>query len=235
MVGMVVLIFGSDQVSSRGCLKALREKYRNHQVGSFIGDDLDWGSLSLFLRTPSFFSLGVLAVVEFDRAPRSIPEKAASLLEGLPDSAVVIFWSGSDLAKSSPLMKLVGALGGEVRGFKDREAGDIFKFLDAVFFRNEKESLRRLGELISRGAAPIYLVTMIGSWLKNVAACRFGSSYVKKKSPFVFGKLSSQAVGFEESELVLALRQVVAADLALKTTDQDPQLILTLLVKSLVG
>jgi DNA polymerase III subunit delta len=120
---------------------------------------------------------------------------------------------------------------------------NVFALVDAVALGQMRAALRALGVLIESGAAPIYLLGMLGRQIRlliqarDAADRRLNGDETAKAlgvSGFPLRKAQEQARAFTVERLDWMHRRALEADLAIKTGRQPAELAIELLVADLV-
>lgn len=123
------------------------------------------------------------------------------------------------------------------------QAASVFKLLDAIAERREAEAFRLLCRLREAGAAGPYLLTMIGRQLRillQVAELQAEGKPVPQIAErlhlreFVVQTASRQAFALSAAQLLAVLDLTLAADVAIKSGQQDEDTALALLVNDLL-
>lgn len=229
---MIYLFHGSDLSESRQALVELKLKYDSSAVITLNGKKLDKEGFLRAVESRSIFSSRTLVVIE------KIPDMRRTkflteILESLSEAVDVAFWSENALKATHSLVKFVTKAGGKVFHFMESVPKNIFPFLDALGFKNKKRAFLELHRLLKEGSSPIYLHLMIIYQIRNLLRAKFGDA--KGIHPFVIRKLKSQINNFEERELINAYKTLFEADVALKTSQRDPVLVLDQLVTAITS
>ncbi len=228
---MIYLLHGENVGASRQALLDLKENYSADSVSVFDSKNFDEDEFVRACETPSLLSDRRLVILE--GKPSSPPHLLTS--PPLPPTVDLAFWIGKELKPSNKLFKLVKKAGGQISHFKPAIPKHVFGFLDALGYRNKKKSFLELHRLLDQGEAPLYLLKMMVWAARNWLNVKLQTPVVKKMHPFVQRKTKSQAGNFEEEELVGMFRKLLEAEITLKTTQQDPVLVLDLLVGRIVN
>lgn len=226
---MIYLLHGENVGASRQALLDLKENYSADSVSVFDSKNFDEDEFVRACGTPSLLSDRRLIIVE-GKLPVTnyqLPVTSAA--------ADIVFWLGEELKPSNKLFKLVKKAGGQISHFKPAIPKHVFGFLDALGYRNKKKSFLELHRLLDQGEAPLYLLKMMVWAARNWLNVKLQTPVVKKMHPFVQRKTKSQAKNFEEEELVGGFHRLLEAEIALKTTQQDPVLVLDLLVDGMTN
>ena len=228
---MIYLLHGENVSASREALLELKKDYSSNSVSVFDAKKFDED--------------------EFLRVCQSVPllgEKRLIVVEGKPRKSLIVnresceandvaFWVGEKLKPSNKLFKQVKELDGQIRHFKPAIPKHVFGFLDALGYKNKEKSFLELHRLLDQGESPVYLLTMMVWQIRNLLKVKLsvGGGPKPKMSPFVLRKAKSQVKNFEEEKLVGIFRNLLKAEISLKTTQQNPTLILDLLVDFVVN
>ena len=229
---MLYLLHGENVSASREALLELKKNYSSDSISVFDAKKFDADEFARVCETPSMFADRRLVVVEGKFPKFSIFKSQFSTLSPTTD---VVFWVGEKLRPSNKLFKLVKELGGQIRAFKPAIPKHVFGFLDALGYKNKQKSFLELHRLLDQGESPVYLLTMMVWQIRNLLKVKLSlnSGPKPKMNPFVLRKTKGQVKNFEEEELVGIFRKLLKVELSLKTTQQDPKLVLDLLVREI--
>lgn len=115
----------------------------------------------------------------------------------------------------------------------------IFILIDHIAEKKWQKSYTVLDQMLELGESPLYIHTMIVYQFRNLIIVKqlldknISRNLIASKSklhPFVVQKTISQAENFDFQKLKKIYQKLLKADLILKTKNQDPILILNLLV-----
>jgi len=228
MLNMFYLLHGENVSASREALVELKKNYSSDSVSVFDAKNFDADEFVRVCQTPSLLSDRRLIVVEGKLQKLSTLNSQLSTLSPTTD---LIFWLGEELKPSDKLFKQVKALGGQIRHFRPVIPKHVFGFLDALGYKNKQKSFLEFHRLLDQGESPVYLLTMMTWQVRNLLRVKESRSQgVKGINPFVLRKTQSQVKNFEEEKLVEIFHKLLEAEVALKTTQQDPKLVLDLLI-----
>lgn len=116
---------------------------------------------------------------------------------------------------------------------------NIFVLTDTVGLGKTPEALKVLHDMLEQGEAPLKLLFMISRQLRLIFQCKSlqkqGHSSKEIASiigqhPFVIGKCLKQANSYSFSQLSAGMELVLQADINLKSTGLDPQIVLENLI-----
>ena len=225
---MLLLLHGENVSASRSALLELKKNYSSDSISVFDAKKFDEDEFVRVCETPSMFADHRLVIIE--GKPSSPPHFLTS--PPLPPTTDLVFWIPDQLKSSNKLFKLVKELGGQIRAFKPAIPKHVFGFLDALGYKNKQKSFLELHRLLDQGESPVYLLTMMVWQIRNLLKVKLSlnSGPKPKMNPFVLRKTKGQVKNFEEEELVGVFGKLLEAEVALKTTQQDPKLVLDLLV-----
>jgi DNA polymerase III delta subunit len=223
---MFILLHGENVSASREALVELKKNYSSDSISVFDAKKFDADEFVRACQTPSLLSDRRLIVVEGKLPITSYQLPITSL------SVDLVFWLGEELKPSNKLLKQVRELGGQTRIFKGAVPKHVFGFLDALGYKNKQKAILELHRLLDQGGSPIYLLTMIVWQVRNLLSVKLAANGgpKPKMAPFVWRKTQGQVKNFGEVELVGIFHQLLEAEIALKTTQQKPKLVLDLLI-----
>ncbi|OGY26617.1 MAG: hypothetical protein A2Z24_02240 [Candidatus Woykebacteria bacterium RBG_16_44_10] len=200
---MIYLIHGTNQVDSRRFLIRLKGSYQDIQTISGKGlskevleEKLKIASHHLFGGKSSFL------IEHFSGDWNILPKK-------LPEETDIILWSGGKVEIGKTLVKSFL--------FDQRKKATTFRLVDAILFKDEKESQSLALELIS-AKEPIEKI--IGAVLRGLllAFCAKDKDDLRETplSSFVQQKIKEQAKNWTRVALKKAILELLRADVALK-------------------
>jgi len=225
---MLVLLHGENVGASRQALLDLKKNYSSDSISVFEAENLEVDELIRACETPSLLSDRRLIIIEGKPPVASNQLSVAS--KQLPATDIV-FWVGEELKPSHKLFKLVRDLGGQIRCFRPTIPKHIFGFLDALGYKNRKRAFLELHRLLDQGESPLYLLKMMVWQARNLLRVKVSKSQsVKGVNPYVLRKVQSQVENFGEEELVGIFKELLKAEVKLKTTQLDSKLVLDRLV-----
>ncbi len=229
---MLYLLHGEDVGASREALLELKKSYSSDSISVFDAKKLGADEFTRVYETPSLLSDRRLVIVE-GKTPTIQPFSHLTV----SSSTDVVFWLGEELKSSNKLFKQIKELGGQIRHFKPVVPKHVFGFLDALGYKNKKKCFLELHRLLDQGESPVYLLTMMVWQIRNLLRVKlYNEGGPKPKmNPFVLRKAQSQMKNFEEEELVGIFKNLLDAEVKLKTTQIDPVLVLDRLVSSVVS
>jgi len=109
---------------------------------------------------------------------------------------------------------------------------NIFETLDAISFKNKKKAIDLLRKHIEKGDAPIFILAMIASQIRNIISVKNGE-IIKQMHPFVYRKSSSQAKNFTMEDLKRIYNRIVELDFEIKVGKIDSNISLDVLISEL--
>ncbi len=221
---MLILLHGENVGASRQALVDLKKNYSADSISVFDGKKFDEDKFARVCETPSMFSDRRLIVIEGKLPSSTISNQQLAI----SNDTDLVFWLGEQLKPSNKLFKQVRELDGQIRAFKSAIPKNVFGFLDALGYKNKEKSFLELHRLLDQGESPVYLLTMIVWQVRNLLRVKLhnDSGSKLKMNPFVLRKAKGQVKDFEEEELVGIFRNLLKAEVKLKTTSLDPVLVL---------
>lgn len=222
---MFYLLHGTDVNSSRQALLDLKRKYSSDSISTFDAMKLDMDEFIRACETLPMLSERRLVILEGKPSTMQLSSRLT-----LPTTTDLVFWTDEELKSSNKLLKLVKEAGGQIRLFREKVPRHVFGFLDALGYKNKRKAFLELHRLLDQGEAPLYLLTMIVWQIRNLLNVKFQNSNVKKMNPYVLRKVQNQVKKFEGDELVEIFRNLLDAEVKLKTAQLNPALVLDCLV-----
>jgi DNA polymerase III delta subunit len=164
-----------------------------------------------------------------------------------PALAAIIEYVGSDLWRLSNEIKKLSCYKKGVCLKKEdvfditrsKIETDIFKTIDAIASKNQKQALGLIHDHIEKGDSPLYLLSMINYQFRNILIVkdlvqkRFPFGAIAAKTglhPYVAKKSYFQCYKFSLDDLKRIYKEIFEADLNIKTGKIEPALALDLLI-----
>lgn len=229
---MLYLLHGPGVASSRNVLVRLKGKYNDSEVVVVEKGIISLGKLQEISESSPMFSNKRLIVLE--EALSYLRDEIFEYLEELPSFVDIIFWQPEELKRSNKLYQFIFKQKGVIYFFREEAPREVFPFLDALIGRNKKVALLELNGLLLAGKEPLYILKMIAWQIRNLLRVKDNPSSEKRLHPLVFKKITANIHNFNYEEVVAAHKNILNADLLIKSKNVDPSFVLFRLVLDIV-
>lgn len=215
---MIYVIHGVDVVASRKRLGELRGEYSADDIQIFSAKEIEYSQFPLLFSTMSMFGEKRAVIVE-----GKLDSKEVDVASVMKSDVDLIVWVGEKLRANDGLLTMVKEAKGQVDFFEDKVDLTIFPFLDAVASRNRRAALTEYMKLLKSKSEPIYLLTMLVWQFRNIIVPENASGFVQKKAMDAKNR-------FSFDELRKIYYQLLQMDVAMKTGDGVPEVLLEQLI-----
>lgn len=229
---MLYLLHGPGVVSSRNVLVRLKGKYNNSEIVVVEKGIISLEKLQEISESCPMFSNKRLIVLE--DALVYLRDEIFEYLERIPSFVDIIFWQPEELKKSSKLYQFIFKQKGIIYFFREDYPKEVFPFLDALIRRNKKVALLELNSLLLAGKEPLYILKMITWQVRNLLRIKDNPLGEKRFHPLVFKKIMANIHNFNYEEATGAYKNILKADLLIKSKNVDPSFVLFRLVLDIV-
>lgn len=172
--------------------------------------------------SPSLFSQKRLIVLENP----DIKMVEQSVAQNDPDLTILIKFS-KNLEKTSPVLKKVLEVKGEILSFDETSETSIFPFLDMLGNKNPRSFIEFEKNYNEMGGQ--YLLTMLAYFLRRmVQKPKLGSDFMRQK-------IESQKKNFSLKKITNLYRDIIETDFRVKQGLIEEKLALTMLASKILG
>lgn len=233
-----IVVFWEDEVKSRKSIKSIKSKAKKKSSSAKATEDVATQSLrDVLLRQKYVQEFGLLDSTEVERW---IGEEVKNRGGKIAMDAVRLLASavGNDLWRmANEIGKLVAGNASITEATVqesviEKTESTMFAFTDALGNRNRDEALRLLTNERDAGIEPLHLLGMMIRQFRILL--RLSQDDTEGLHPFVVQKARQQLHRFSFDELKNIYRRLLAIDVSLKTSQTDPDALLTLFVHEVV-
>ncbi|KKT69718.1 MAG: hypothetical protein UW65_C0014G0001 [candidate division WWE3 bacterium GW2011_GWB1_44_4] len=210
---MLTLTYGTNQIAIRNLILGVALQHKTSAIKDYNVDSDPLSTIETTLQT-GIFGEKTLNVLNVSKITKPQTEKLFDLLKKYTQ-AIIVLVSTKDLEETSPLVKIVRAFKGKVVPATLARPNQVFKYLDDVYCKREKECYQSLQKLLTVDNDPVYILFMLQYQLRNVALAKFGLQ--SKLSPFQVAQAKKQAQNFTEHEITHLYGVLFDLDVKLKT------------------
>ncbi len=210
---MLILIHGDDIVACRKALFELKDKYSDSELISFLGSEISITDIISATDSPSLFSQGKVLILE-NLLGQSKPKVKEEILLYLNKSAdiPVILYEEKEVDKTN-LIKYFS----KAKIIACKLPQQLFKFLDSIKSSSPSQVLNTFRNIIKERQDEFVLSMLIRQWRNLIVAKDLGEKGFPGVPTWQTGKFIRQADFFSLKQLVSSYRQLLAADLKVKT------------------
>ena len=212
---MRYIIHGDDTVSSRNYLSNLKSHYQDLII--LDGKVLNQGDFLNLVSTQPLLPRKTLVVIENYKGPESI-FRVKILLDS-------VFWWSKNLSKVPK--------GDRVQQFKDQNVFGIFKYVDSVGLKQQKQALLLLDKLLEERVPTEKIIAMLTRQLMMIGQVLDGEVFKISSSEFVRNKVSRQAINWNFQKVQEALITLFSVDVKIKSGKAKPIPAITFLTSKL--
>lgn len=210
---MLTLIHGDDIVSSRKALLELKDKYSDFEIITFLGSDVTITDIISGSDSLSLFSQGKVIILEnlLSHAKPKGKDEILLYLNKYADIPVILYEEKevdkSNLTKYFSKAKIIAC----------KLPQQLFRFLDSIKSSSASEVLSAFHNIIKDRQGEFVLSMLIRQWRNLIVAKDLGSAGFLGLPSWQTGKFIRQAEFFSLNQLISSYRQLLAADLKVKT------------------
>jgi DNA polymerase III delta subunit len=148
----------------------------------------------------------------------SINDSLLELLENNTTDANFVFVSTNKIRQTNKIKKAFG----NITNYKLVDNKEVFKFLDSLFLKNEKQALSYCEKFIKESHST-YIISMVFYNTKNLLLFYFDKKNFSKLHPFVQQKTANVAKIYTKQKTLNILHALSAADYKTKTGSSEPE------------
>jgi len=232
---MVYIVHGENFVKSRAQVINQQKK-----LGNIVKTELDISQIS-----PADFRSAVssgdlfggipFVVLDITAAGRMNLDEYFEVIKKAQKKTHIVILSGKELSKTNKFLKEANALGAKVIKNDNDLDVNIFKFVDAVFYKNRKATYTELEKLMTAEENPIYILSMVIYGARNIALIKFKAPSASKMNPFAKSKAKKQAEKFTEEKIKEILECLYELDKKSKNGEVSQEIIIPLAIETVLN
>lgn len=162
-------------------------------------------------------------------------DKFIEKLEEIPVATTLIILSGKSLPQTNAFIKNTVRLKAKTNVNEIVPQSSIFKFVDAVFYKQREKAYSELAKLLNDQVSPFEIFSLIFYGLRTVAAAKFGTPSYTKLHDFVKRKSQSQATLFSNKQLINIFEDFRKLDMKSKLSEIDEELLIPMAVETVLN
>lgn len=232
---MVYIVHGDNPSLSRALIQNQQKKL---ETESKIEIDInDTSPEDFFEKTHSgdLFGKSPFVVLDVTKAGRTNVEKYIEVLKNVPKETVIIVYSEKSLSSTNAFIKRCKEMDAKVISNDVEKDSNIFKFIDALFYKNRQTAYKELRKLKTNQSSPFEIFPMILYGLRTIAGAKFNSPSFMKTGGFVKNKATTQAKGFSQDQIKKLFMIMYELDRGSKFGEVDPEMLVTLATESVLN
>ena len=233
---MIYILHGTDISKSRQLILNL---FKNSKSENKLELDITQITPQHFLKEVSsvdFFNIPNFVVLDITNAGRSKLDSYLEILQKSPKDVEIVIYSEKDLTKTNIFVKNAKKLLAKVIQNKEFDQSNIFKFIDAVFYKQRTRVYQEYKKIIlSKNEDTFKVFSMLLYGLRNVYHAKLSSEVFMKMSPFVQEKALRQSENFTLHQLNQLFEDLYYLDKAVKTGELDSELFVTLAIEKVLA
>lgn len=227
---MLSLIYGKNQTAVRNFILKSAKELNAPSIKEYNSESDSLGLVESTLQ-PDIFGQTILNVLDITKLGRTELEKLFELLKRYPKGNLILV-SSRDLEPDSSIIKVVRAFKGKVVCATLARPKEVFKFLNDLFYKREKECYKSLQKLLEVDNDPIYILAMLQYQLRNIAFAKF--NLTKKLSKFQVEDAVAQSQKYTYEQILSLYELLYRYDVALKTGKIFPEAVVLLAMQKIL-
>jgi DNA polymerase III delta subunit len=228
---MIYIVHGDDLVKSRGLILNQQKKLGCETRLEFEISNITPEELLEKGCSNDLFGNQPFIVLDVTNAGRMNLEPYLEAIRKIPPLTTIIILSGKTLGKSNLFIKKSKELKARPNLNEITPNSNIFKFIDAVFYKQREKAYKELSKLLKDGVSPFEIISMMFYGLRTVACAKFEAPSYKKLHSFVKSKSSSQAKLFTEEQIKNIFEKFREIDMKSKLSEIDEELLIPMTIE----
>lgn len=232
---MIFIVHGEDYSKSRKLIVNQQKKLNVETKKEFDVTEIEPNELGDAVFSFDMFGEAPFVILNISKAANKNLDAYLNIAKKTPKDASLIILSNKKLTKSNIFIKnAVKIKAKEIVNNKDI-TGNIFKFVDYLFYKNRIAAYKELNKLTQEENDPFYTFSMILYGLRNVLHAKYETKEFSKKSPFVKEKAQRQAEKFSKEQITNLYNQLYETDKKLKTGQMSSDIVLTHTIEKIIN
>lgn len=168
-------------------------------------------------------------------AGRTNLDKYIDVLEKTPVATTIIVLSGKSLPQTNVFIKNSARLKAKTNANEIIPQSSIFRFVDAVFYKQREKAYSELDKLLNDQVSPFEIMSMLFYGLRTLASAKFSSPSFTRVNDFVRRKALSQANLFTEKQIINIFEELRKIDMKSKLSEIDESLLIPMAVEKVLN
>lgn len=228
---MFALIYGTNEVAIRNFVLKSAQEVKASTIKEYDLENDPVSAIETTLQT-DIFGESALNVIDVSKIIKAQLEKLFDSFKRYPNANIILV-SSKDLETTSPVVKVVRAFRGKIIPATVARPNEVFKFLDDLFSKRERQCYQSLQKLLEIDNDPVYILVMLQYQLKNIALVKFGLG--NKLPPFQLSTAQRQAQNFSKEQILKLYELLYNYDVALKTGRILPEAVALLATQKILA
>ncbi|MFC1700320.1 hypothetical protein ACFLZ4_01590 [Patescibacteria group bacterium] len=231
---MIYIVHGDDLSKSRALIKNQQKKLNADSRIELSISDVTPDQLSEKAHSNDLFGNPPFIVLDITGMGRMNVDGFIEKIKLVPSETTLIILSDKTLPKTNTFIKNASELEAKVNASELTPQSNIFKFIDALFYKQRSKAYNELSRLLEDQISPFEIFPMILYGLRSVAAAKFDSPSFVKKSSFVKAKTQSQSKLYSKEDLLNLFNELQKIDRGTKLGEYDPEMALNLAAEKIL-
>ena len=232
---MIYIVHGDDISKSRILIKNQQKKLNADSRIELSISDVTPEKLSERSHSNDLFGNPPFIVLDITGMGRMNVDKYIEKIKLIPSETTLIILSDKNLPKTNAFIKNASELNAKVNASELVPQSNIFKFVDALFYKQRSKTYNELSKLLGDQVSPFEIFPMILYGLRSVAAAKFNSPSFAKKSSFVKTKAQSQSKLYSKEDLLSLFNALQKIDRGIKLGEYAPEMALNLAAEKILN
>lgn len=232
---MIFLFHGDNLSKSRQTIVHLQNRLKATNKKEVAISEITPQELKEMCASFDIFSEPPFIVLDIASTNNKNLSEYTESLHQMPKGTNLLVLADKELPKSNAFLKEVPNVRGKVILSNRIHQSNIFKFVDALFFKDRKKAYKELRTLLIENEDPYYLFSMVLYGLRNVANAKFEAPSLSKAAQFVKSKAQKQAKNFTEKEIATLYKTIYQTDKKLKTGKISPDIVIPYTIEKILS
>ena len=227
---MIYIVHGEDISKSRIMIQNQQNKCGCTRQEMSISNITPEGLYEICCSN-DLFGTPPFVVLDISSAGRINLEPYIEKIEKIPEQTTLIILSNKQLTKTNAFIKNAGRLKAKLNLNELKPQSNIFKFVDAVFYKQRENAYLELSKLINDSVSSFEIIPMMFYGLRNVSTSKFNSPSYNKSSGFIKNKAHSQSLLFSDQQLINIYEEFRKLDMKSKIGEIDEDVLVPMAVE----
>lgn len=231
---MIYIVHGDDISKSRILIKNQQKKLNADSMIELNIADTTPNQLSEKTHSNDLFGNPPFIVLDVTNMGRMNVDGFIEKIKTIPSEATLIILSDKNLSKTNAFIKSASAFNAKVNASELTPQGNIFRFIDALFYKQRGKTYNELSKLLEEQVSPFEIFPMILYGIRSVAAAKLNSPSFVKKASFIKAKAQGQAKLYSKEDILRIFNELQEIDRGTKLGEYDPEMALNLAVERIL-
>lgn len=231
---MIYIVHGDDVSKSRILIKNQQKKLDSDSRIELSITDTTPEQLTEKAHSNDLFGNPPFIVLDVTSMGRMNVDKFIEKIKLIPSETTLIILSDKNLPKTNAFIKSAAVLGAKENASELSPQSNIFRFIDALFYKQRSKTYNELSKLLEDQISPFEIFPMILYGLRSIAAAKFNSPSFVKKSSFVKAKARGQSKLYSKEDILRIFDELQKIDRGTKLGEYDPEMALNLAAEKIL-